>query len=186
MRLKLIVLLFACMSCYAQNLTVDEMLRIKTEDIAGIEEYLSGKGWILLSSEEETPDAPGRVNFAYNKGKDNDSAESFLKCLYSKETGMKVLNLQLHSQEKYNNYLTAIKAVGNNLVYSKIGTDKVTKVYQSATTTFLIKVKTKKDKDGASTANIYHIFIMSNVDYKLNNRTEMEVLPQVVDVSVKK
>lgn len=177
MRLNLILSLFWCVACYAQNITVNEMLHLKNQDIAGIEEYLSGKGWLLLSSEEETADTPGKLNFAYNKGKNNDSAESFLKCQYYKETGIKVMNLQLHNQQKYNSYLAGIKAVSNNLVYSSIGTDKVTKVYQDATTTFIVKVKTKRNK--ASTVNIYHIFIMSNADYKHNNLKDMEALPQI-------
>lgn len=184
MRLKLIILLFWSITSYAQNLTVDEMLHLKAENIAGIEEYLSVKGWSLLSSHSETSQVHSKVSFAYNKSKDNDNAESFLNCLYSQKTGTKVLDLQLHSQDKYNRYLSAIKTLGCNLVHSKIGEDKVTKVYQGETMTFVVKVKTKKGK--TSTDNIYHIFIMSNADYKLNSHSNLEVLPQVADAGIQK
>jgi hypothetical protein len=137
----------------------------------------------LLSSQEETKDKPGTVIFAYNKSAESDNSESFLRCVYSKQTGIRVLNLQMHSQEKYNKYVADIKASGCNLIDSKIGVDNVIKIYQGDATTFLINVKTKKTK--TTTANIYHIFIMSNAEYDINYKSTHEAVPQIVDTSTR-
>jgi hypothetical protein len=177
----LLFFLSSCFACYSQNLTLNELQLLKTKDITSIEEYLSEKHWNLLSSQEETKGKPGTVIFAYNKSAESDSSESFLRCVYSKQTGIRVLNLQMHSQEKYNKYIAEIKAYGCNLIDSKIGADNVIKIYQGDAITFLINVKTKKTK--TTTANIYHIFIMSNAEYDINYKSKHEAVPQIVDTS---
>lgn len=182
-KLLFLLVLSTSITCYSQNLTIEEIVHLKSENIAGIEEYLSEKHWNLLSSQEETGTAPGTMIFAYNKNGGNDNAEAFMRCVYSKQIGIRVLNLQMHSQTIYNSYIAAIKNSGCSLVHSKIGADNVIKIYQGDANTFLINVKTKKDKD--KTTNIYHIYIMSNADYNINYKHNEEVLPQVVDSSTR-
>jgi hypothetical protein len=62
----IIVLFFN--NCEAQNLTLDQVLNLRTKSLSYIDEYLTVKKWSMLSAEEPKDDNLGNISFAYNKG----------------------------------------------------------------------------------------------------------------------
>jgi hypothetical protein len=69
---------------------------------------------------------------------------------------------------KYNAYLARIKSYGCKLINSSISDGRIKKVYQGATTTFMVSVETQKEKYSSSTKTTYQILIMDNSDYVIN------------------
>jgi hypothetical protein len=167
---KILTLLFFCSSLtnYSQNLTLDELIGLRKKDIANVEEYLTTKGWEFLSSNEGTDGAFNKAMFTFNKSLYDDKADAFFTYLNSNSTGRIRINLQVHKLEKYNAYLARIKSYGCKLIDSSISDGEIQKVYQGATTTFMVSVETQKEKYSSSTKTTYQIFIIENSDYELN------------------
>jgi hypothetical protein len=143
-------------------------MNLRKVDVANVEERLSTKGWSFLSSKEETEESYGVVDFAFNKKSYNDTADSFLTYYFSNYIGRTRVNLQVHNLTKYNAYLARIKSYGCKLIDSSISDGSIKKVYQGATTTFMVSVETQKEKYSSSTKTTYQIFIIENSDYELN------------------
>jgi hypothetical protein len=151
----------------AQNLTLDEIISLRKKDIASVEEYLTTKGWEMVSTKEGDIENLSTIDFAFNKSYYEDKAESFFTYFYSEYTGRSRVNIQIHKSEKYNLLLARIKALGCKLIHSQILDTGIKKVYQGATSTFIINVNTNKE-DYNNTKTVYHIFIIDNDDYQNN------------------
>jgi hypothetical protein len=167
---KTFIFLLFCFSVtnYSQNLTLDELISLRKKDIANVEEYLTTKGWEFLSSNEGIDGAFNKASFTFNKSPYDDKADAFFTYLNSNITGRIRVNFQVHKLEKYNAYLARIKSYGCKLIDSSISDGEIKKVYQGATTTFIVSVETQKEKYSSSTKTTYQIFIIDNSDYELN------------------
>jgi hypothetical protein len=128
MRILYFLIFALCtISCYSQNLTLDEILTLRKKDLAGVEEYLSMKGWSFVSSKEGSDESLGNADFAYNKGSFNNKAEAFLIYLFSKSSEYKRITLQISKKEKYTSYLTRVKSFGCKLIDSEINDGSIKK-----------------------------------------------------------
>lgn len=167
---NIFILFLLCFSVtnYSQNLSLEEIMNLRKLDVANVEERLSTKGWSFLSSEEGTEKSMGVVDFAYNKNSYNDTADSFLTYYFSNYTGFSRVSLQVHNLIKYNTYLARIKSFGCKLIASNISDGSIQKVYQGATTTFMVTTSTHKEDFSSATKTLYRIFIVENSDYELN------------------
>ena len=173
MKIKVFVsLLLFSLTSYSQNLTIDEVVALRKKNIANVEEFLTAKNWSYIGSNAPQSGNLGNARFAYGKSNYDDKAEAFIKYLYSENTGRKRISLQIHKKDKYNLYLARIKTLGCKLIKSKISDNGIEKIYQGATTTFIIDVKTQSEEFSSSTKTIYHFFIIENSDYELNYKDE--------------
>lgn len=153
----LIIIFIFCNQLFSQNLTIDELINLRDSNISSVEEFLSGKQWKLIKSEEPTERNFGSIMFAYNKSDYDNSATSFVRYIYSNTSYTRRIGIQINSLEKYNSYLSRIKQViGCKLISTKINDDGILKVYGCKGITFMVKVK--------STSN-YYITILDNSDY---------------------
>lgn len=169
MKILFTLLLFGLsITSNSQNLTVEEILSLRKKDIANVEEHLTAKGWMFLSSEEGKDGDLNYADFAYNKSTYNDNADSFLSYFYSETSAITRIKLQIHSPAKYNAYLARIKSFGCKLIDSNVSESLIEKVYQGATTTFRITIETKKSEYESSSYTSYRILIMANSDYELS------------------
>lgn len=151
---------------YSQNLTLEELLALRKKDLPTAEEYLTMKKWQFISSSNQN-NVFYKGSFAYNKNSFDDSAESFISLYTSEQPKRNRLDIQIHKTEKYNSYITRIKVLGCKLIDSKIEYDEIKKIYQGATTTFIITTSTVEDEVYTATSTVYHIFILENVEYEL-------------------
>ena len=60
--LLLIILVFSNKSL-AQNLSLDEILKLRKNDIGYVEEYLTNKGWNFLEAKEPSEEEMGSATF---------------------------------------------------------------------------------------------------------------------------
>jgi hypothetical protein len=153
--------------CYSQNITLDDVLKLRKNDIGYVEEYLTGKGWTFLEAKEPTDEDMGTATFAYKKSEFDDTAQSFLYFMYSGFSERRRLALQINRVETYNAYLSRVKSLGCNLVESKISDGDIVKIYRGQTTTIQITTSTVKN-DFDSKKTVYNFFICENEDYIRN------------------
>jgi hypothetical protein len=170
---KIILLFFVTLfinNCDAQNLTLDQVLNLRTKQLSYIDEYLTTKKWSMLSAEEPTDENMGNISFAYNKGIYDDKAESFLDFYYSKlSTLYNRIRIQVNKSSNYNIYIARIKTLGYKLKSSFVENGNLVKVYQSTNTTIKVTTSTQKD-DFTSTKTSYSFFVLNTLDYNLLNQ----------------
>ena len=160
------ILFFAITSLnsISQNLTVDELLKLRQSEIGYVEEYLTSKGWSFLEAKEPTDERMGNATFTYKKNDYDDTAQSFLNFLYSSYSLRKRITIQVNKVEAYNSYISRIKSLGCKLVNSKIKEGDIVKIYRGPSTTFQITTSTVTN-DFNSRKTVYHFLICDNDDY---------------------
>ncbi len=163
----LTILLFNFVPCISQNLTLDEVVSLRKQNIAVVEETLTEKNWSLIEVKEPTEQEMGTVIFAFKKRDYNDDAQAFFKFYYSDETGTQRVSIQLNKKEFYDNYIARIKSLGCTLKDSKLSDGSIRKIYAGKTVTFEVSIITKKN-GYSETRTIYEIFILTNEDYTRN------------------
>ena len=164
-----ILLMLLCNIIYSQNLSFEEISKLRKKNFTEVEEFLASKNWILIASNMDVSKELDNVVFAYKKSIINDEAESFLTYHFTEHSSKrKRVAVQIHNIEIYKNYLSKIKSYGCKLINSSVEEEQIKKVYQGATTTFIITVSTTKNTDSFVTAPKYGFFIVDNSDYYEN------------------
>lgn len=157
-----------CNYCDAQNLSFEQVLSIRTKNLPKIEEFLTSKKWELLEATEPKDDLMGSVNFAYNKSRFDDKAESFLNIYYSSNLSASYnrLKIQVNKVSNYNSYLAKIKALGFKLQNTYVEDGAFIKVYQTKSITIKISTSTQID-EFSSTRTTYSFIILPTSSYNL-------------------
>ncbi len=149
-----------------QNITLSQLIELRSQTIGEVEEFLVSKGWEFLEAEEEGFETFGSATFSFQKSSFSRSAESFLVYLYSNKLDIQRIFLQVNNVEKYNEYINAIKSNGNKLIDSKIEDGSIMKIYQGPTTTFKVESSVSSNNYGEDSA-IWIIQILTNLDYDI-------------------
>lgn len=152
-----LILIFPFSFCFGQTLNVNEIISLKKQDLASVEEYLTAKGWKYISGEETTNEKFGSADFAYGQNI-NTAAFSYM---YSNNTERKRVSYIIFNSEKYKTIVNQIKALGCKLTKSEVLKGSLVKVYQGKTLTFEIAVSKVEDADYTS----YSFFVLDNDDY---------------------
>jgi hypothetical protein len=152
---------------YSQNLSFDQLLSLRKNNLAQVEEYLSSRGWSFLEGTASTDSTLASANFTYKRSTYEDKAESFLLFVTSSDNTSNRIRIQVVKKDIYELYLARIKALGCKLIKSEIVDGTILKVYQGATTTIKINILTDKEED-YSTKTIYNFFLAGNFDYAIN------------------
>jgi hypothetical protein len=154
---------------FSQNISLDEVVKLRKNDIGHVEEYLTAKDWSFLEASEPTFETMGSATFTYKKDNYSDAAQSFLTFIYSGYSETRRIGIQINKADVYNTYLARIKALGCKLIDSKIEEGNIIKIYRGQTTTFKITTATVTgDFDAKKTT--YYILLFDNEDYDLSQR----------------
>ncbi|HFG0566808.1 hypothetical protein LIT56_11205 [Flavobacterium psychrophilum] len=145
---------------FSQNVTLDELINLRSQNLNEIEEKLALKGWSYENGQEPEGTKAGKVNFAYKKSQYDGTAVSFIKYYYSNSSNTRRIDIQISSIDKYNQFLSRVKSLGCKLIDSKITNNDLKKVYQNTKLTFII-VTSAYNKNYAS----YWLAIFENNDY---------------------
>ena len=162
-KLLLFVLLTSFSFGYGQNLSLSQLMSLRTMDLDDFEMYLTQKGWDYKNSEEETEETLGTITFVYGSQGDFDYAESFIQKIFS-YSGTQRIFIQTHKQSKYLEYLNAVKSFNPQLIYSGPENGRLVKTYQGATTTFKFVTATTSTNIGNDKTS-WLLTIYSNDDY---------------------
>lgn len=162
---KLIFLLMALVSItvYSQNLSLSELMSLRKMSLEDTENYLSNRGWQYKEGEEESEDKFGLLSFVYGTNGDFEFAESFLYKMYSTYEEDRI-SIQISKQQKYLEYLNAVKKFNAKLLKTATSDGYLVKIYQGATTTFIFKTGTSSNNLG-DTKSMWILSIWSNEDF---------------------
>ena len=150
-----------CTFTKGQNVSIDELISLRTQPLGSVEEFLTPRKWTMLSANEG--DYKSMVTFAYKKSLDNDTAHSFLYLYYISDTPNR-LGIQVHLATTYNLYMARIKALGYKLTKSFIDDGSIIKVYEANGST--IQIKTTTQEQDSATKNYYKFMFFYSLDYK--------------------
>jgi hypothetical protein len=161
-----IIILFP-LTIFAQNLSFEQVLSLRTKTLSNLEEYLTSKKWEMLEATEPNENTMGSVDFAYNKSRFDDKAESFINFYYSNgSTKNNRLTIQVNKVSNYNLYLAKIKSLGYKLQRSYVEEGDLIKLYQTNNMTIRIRTSTQSD-EFSSTRTTYSFFILPTSSYDL-------------------
>lgn len=150
---------------FSQNVTLDELLNLRKENLATVEEKLTNKGWDYSSGTESESDVLEHATFTYKKSFDGNKAESLI--VYISDENWQRISVHISNKVIYNSYLVRIKSLGCKLIKSKISNGAIEKVYQGKTMIFEITISNEVNDNGSTTA-VYNIFMLEYADYKNN------------------
>jgi hypothetical protein len=155
------------LTIFAQNLSFEQVLSLRTKSLSNLEEYLTTKKWEMLEATEPNENTMGSVAFAYNKSRFDDKAESFINFYYSNgSTKNNRLKIQVNKVSNYNLYLAKIKSLGYKLQRSYVEEGDLIKLYQTNNMTIRIRTSTQSD-EFSSTRTSYSFFILPTSSYDL-------------------
>ncbi len=144
---------------------MNQVLELRKKDLGNAEEYLTSKGWEFLKAAEPSLEKLGSATFTYNKDEMSALAESFFTYYYSNLWDTKRVIIQVNRNDKYKEYIDAIKGFNCKLISSYIENSSIVKVYQGATTTFIVQSGMSENVYDEESA-IWTFFILSNDDYR--------------------
>ena len=163
----LVIVLLNSLEVLAQNISIDDIIKLRKNDIGFVEEFLTERGWSFLEASEPTIETMGSATFAYKKDNYSDAAQSFLTFIYSGYSDTRRIGVQINKSDIYNTYLARVKSFGCKLIDSKIEEGNIIKIYRGQTTTFKITTTTVKG-DFDSKRSTYYILLYDNLDYDLS------------------
>lgn len=141
-----------------QNLSLDQLLTLRTKPLAIVEEYLTSRNWEMLNSAAETDNSLGSIDFTYKKTTVSDQAESFIKYIYKiSDSSSNRIEIQVNTLNKYNNYIARLKAMGFILRKTEVKTGEIIKVYTGKGVA--VKVSSLTHKNEFVTSTTYSFFI---------------------------
>jgi len=153
-----IVFIFFTNASFGQNLTLDQVIGLRTKSLGIVEEFLTSRNWEMITAEDESKELLGEVYFAYKKSTIDDKAESFIKFTYStRDNFMNRVDIQINTLNKYKSFMTRLKALGYNLKYSKGKDGNIIKVYKGKG--LAIEVLSKPHSSDFGTSTTYSFFI---------------------------
>ena len=144
--LLFIIMIAGTISLIAQNITIDQLITLRTKSLASVEELLVSKKWELLDITDPSENTKGIATFAYGKSSYDDKANSFIKLFFEEATNKSNrISLQVASSASYNAVLNRIKVIGFTLKSTKVNEGVLEKVYVGKGLTIKVTTGTQKD-----------------------------------------
>lgn len=149
-KILLIVLLTSFSWGFGQNLSLSQLMSLRTMDLDDMEIFLTQKGWHFKGATEATETRSSFINFIYSTNNNLQYGEAFLSLI-----GGDTIWLQISKKSKYLEYYNAVKSFKPTLIDSVSQDGYLVKKYQGATTTFEFETGTSKDEWGNSGPSWY-------------------------------
>lgn len=139
-KVLIIALLFSVSYGFAQNLSLNELISLRTMNLDDVEVLLNEKGWEYTKNWIPKEDLNATLEFTNKVATSNFESPAYIHRYFSSDYDQ--ISLFIFSQSKYLEYVKAIKASKAKLIYSKNIDGLFFKVYQSANTTFILRTYT--------------------------------------------
>lgn len=147
------------MSCFSQNLYLDELLELRTSNVGQMQEFLLSKNWEI--EEIETKESGFIAKFLYHKNNESNT-ESFLTIgTFDKNPEQNILTIGVNSKENLMIYIKSIKKIGGSLISSKTINEEIISVYKNETNTFKI-YSYKAESENQTEFWVYDLLIYSS------------------------
>ena len=162
----LLTFLYVILPSFGQNVTLDQVISLRSKTLADVEEFLTAKSWQFTSATEPGDGIMGSATFAYDKSIYDDKALSFITYYYGKYlTSSNRINIQVNKTATYNTFIARLKALGYKLSSSKVDNGNIVKIYKGKSHT--IEVISGTQREDFTTKTTYQFFICTSYDYSL-------------------
>ena len=159
-KILITTLLLLPLSIYAQDISLEQVLSLKSKTLKEVKAYLTSKNWKMTEVMNPSRDLLGSVDFVLYKNKSNDTPVLAISYLYkNSSTDRNRITFKIYNETAFDNYLTQLNSLGFKLQKNDDEASDQEKIYQLNAIT--IKVKTK-----AEYLEYYSFFILSTSDYK--------------------
>ncbi|WP_299818052.1 toxin-antitoxin system YwqK family antitoxin [uncultured Pontibacter sp.] len=151
--LVLAALLFISPTCFAQKLTLAELIGLcGKQNWEGVNSNLLAKGWVYHDSQNGDNVQYNTITWSYNKNSYNNKAQGWFY-LFTFDSQPDKISYVTLSKAFYTQIQSSLTSTGFKLIGSKIEDGEVVSTYANAT--YVIKISTqKRDEDEWSDASL--------------------------------
>jgi hypothetical protein len=158
-KLLLTTLLFIPLSIFAQDISLEQVISLKSKNLKDVKAYLTSKNWKMTDEIKHSRDFLGSIDFVLNKNKSNDTPVLEISYLYKNLSTEKIrISFKIYNDTVFNNYLTQLNSLGFKLQKNEEDNDQE-KIYQLNGTTIKLSTKTEYSE-------YYYLLILATSDYK--------------------
>jgi tetratricopeptide (TPR) repeat protein len=152
----------------SQNITLDEVISLRSKSLSYVEEYLTLRKWQMYDVTKGNNENMAEVSFSLNKSKFDDKAESFFNFYYDEDSKIpNKISLQIISVIKYNLFLSRVKSLGYKLLNSEILKNKLVKTFKLNKIFIKVSTTVSKTEDILSVRNTNYFFeILKQNEYQ--------------------
>lgn len=173
--LYLVAVLLGAIVVQAQNLTMNQLLALRKMDLGAADEYLTARGWGLMKANEAEGKTLAYTQYAFDRIPLSEMAQSFLNYIDGGVNYSSRIVIYVFNKNKYTEYLNAIKSYGCKMILSEIKDGMLEKVYQGATTTFIITSSATKNEDGEDQVTWIFSILLNDAYYELPSNQSMGI-----------
>ena len=119
-----IILLFLQYTGYSQNISLDEILFMKSENLDSVRNLLTQKGWFVFSELQPTKNEAGLFVFAVknewkDKNMDFSTNESFVEYHFTLKSHVDKINYKTGSKKNYKNLVKRLRELNYKPILKK-------------------------------------------------------------------
>ena len=167
---------------FSQNITLDEVISLRSKSLSYVEEYLTLRKWQIYEVTRNQEKNMAAVIFSYNKSNLEDKAESFFYFYYDEDSKIpNEISLQINLVTKYNLFLSRLKSLGYKLQNSEVLENGLVKNFKLNKNFIKVISSVSKTKDILSVRNTNYFFYFS----KQNEYQNLSVDTAYVETSTK-
>ena len=118
------ILLFLQFTGYSQNISLDEILFMKGENLDSVKNLLTQKGWFIFSELQPTKNESGIFIFSVknewkNKNQDFSTFESFIEYHFTLKSHVDKINYKTGSKKAYKNFVKRLREIDYKPILKK-------------------------------------------------------------------
>ncbi len=153
----------------AQNLTIDQVISLRTKSLVYVEEYLAARNWELLSAKDQTRTNFGEIIYSYHRKGLDYKANAFLTFLsHTDYPNSGRVMFQFSNLSKNSLFINRLKMLGFKLADSGIKDGSITKIYKNKTLAIVSTTSIIEDEVSSSSINSYKFYLFDLIDFEIN------------------
>jgi len=159
-KLLITTLLLLPLTIFAQNISLEQVISLRTKNLKEVKAYLTSKNWKMTEVMNPSRDFLGSVDFALNKNNAIDTPVLVISYLYKNLTAEKIrISFNIYNDVDFNIYMAQLNSLGFKLQKNEDEDNEQEKIYQLNGTTIKLSTKTEYTE-------YYSFFILATADYK--------------------
>lgn len=152
-----------------QNISLEQLLVLRSKDFEYVDNYLISKQWLLKSSKKETDTSYAQITYSPSLIKSETITYITFYKIGSSLNSNRIL-FQFEDAEYYKSSNNRIVALGYKLLSNRIGDNKIVKVYQKRGV--IVEFTALLSDNLFKNQTLYEIFIATLRDYYTNLKEE--------------
>jgi hypothetical protein len=112
-KLLITTLLLLPLTIFAQNISLEQVISLRTKTLKEVKAYLTSKNWKMTEVMKPSRDFLGSVDFALNKNNAIDTPVLVISYLYKNLTAEKIrISFKVYNDDDFNIYMAQLNSLG--------------------------------------------------------------------------